>query len=180
VKVNGVAAPLYYVSPGQINFQVPWVTPTTGTVDVAVLVNGGSSNTATVAVGTAAPGLFNLPSGAAIAQNTPSYTLNAPANAAPAGSTIIAYLTGSGTVKPPAKDGVPTSNDTLNLTTVTSPYSAKIGSATATVAFAGLAPGFIGLVQMNIVVPSTLTPGVYPLSITIDGQTTNSATIAVK
>ena len=35
VKVNGVAAPLYYVSPGQINFQVPWATPTTGTVNIA-------------------------------------------------------------------------------------------------------------------------------------------------
>ncbi len=60
VKVNGVAAPLYYVSPGQINFQVPWATPTSGTVNVAVLVNGGSSNTAAVAVGTAAPGPVQL------------------------------------------------------------------------------------------------------------------------
>ena len=58
VQVNGVAAPLYYVSPGQINFQVPWATPTTGTVDVAVLVNGGSSNIAAVPVATATPGLF--------------------------------------------------------------------------------------------------------------------------
>ena len=59
-------------------------------------------------------------------------------------------------------------------------YTAKIGSAAATVSFAGLTPGFIGLVQMNIVVPSSLTPGVYPLTVTIDGQTSNSATIAVK
>ena len=51
---------------------------------------------------------------------------------------------------------------------------------TATVSFTGLTPGFIGLVQMNIVVPPTLAPGVYPLSVTIDGQTSNSATIAVK
>jgi adhesin/invasin len=51
---------------------------------------------------------------------------------------------------------------------------------TATVSFAGLTPGFIGLMQMNIVVPSTLGSGVYPLSVTIDGQTSNSGTIAVK
>ena len=50
----------------------------------------------------------------------------------------------------------------------------------AAISFAGLAPGYIGLVQMNIVVPSTLAPGVYPLIVTIDGQTSNSATIAVK
>ena len=178
VQVNGVAAPLYYVSPGQINFQVPWATPTTGTVNVAVVVNGGSSNTVAVPVGTAAPGLFYLASGAAIVQNAPSYTLNDPSNPAPAGSTIVAYLTGSGPVSPAVKDGTPTSSTTLSW--ATSAYTAKIGSATATVSFAGLTPGFIGLVQMNIVVPSTLASGVYPLSVTIDGQTSNAATIAVK
>ena len=179
VKVNGVAAPLYFVSPGQINFQVPWATPTTGTVNVAVLVNGGNGNVAPVAVGTAAPGLFYDPvSGAAIVQNTPDYSLNTASNPAPAGSTIVAYLTGSGPVSPAAKDGTPLRSDTL--TWATSAYTAKIGSLAATVSFAGLTPGFIGLGQMNIVVPSTLTPGVYPLSVTIDGQTSNSATIAVK
>jgi uncharacterized protein (TIGR03437 family) len=176
VKVNGVAAPLYYVSPGQINFQVPWGTPTTGTVNVAVLVNGGTSNTASVAVGTAAPGLFNS-SGAAIVQNTPDYSLNGTSNPAPAGSTIVAYLTGTGPVSPTAKDGVPTGSN--GLTNATSLVTAKIGDANATVSFTGLTPGFIGLAQMNIVVP-TLAPGVYPLVVTIDGQSSNSATIAVK
>ncbi len=176
VKVNGVAAPLYYVSPGQINFQVPWGTPTTGTVTIAVLVNGGSSNTASVAVGTAAPGLFNA-NGAAIVQNTPDYSLNGTSNPAPAGSTIVAYLTGTGPVSPAAKDGVPTGSN--GLTNATSLVTAKIGDANATVSFTGLTPGFIGLAQMNIVVP-TLAPGVYPLVVTIDGQSSNAATIAVK
>ena len=175
--MNGTLAPLYYVSPGQINFQVPWATPTTGTVTVTVLSNGGSSNTVSVPVGTAAPGLFNQ-AGAAIVQNAPSYTLNDPSNPAPAGSTIIAYLTGSGPVSPAAKDGVPTRSDVL--TNATSAVTATIGPATATVSFAGLTPGFIGLMQMNIVVPSGLAAGVYPLSITIDGQAANTATIAVK
>ena len=180
VKVNGVAAPLYFVSPGQINFQVPWEIPTSGTVSVAVLVNGGSSNTASVAVGTAAPGIFYDPtSGDAIVQNTPDYSLNTAANPAPAGSTIVAYLTGSGPVSPATKDGTLAPTDGT-LIVAQAPYSAKIGSAAATVSFAGLSPGFIGLMQMNIVVPSSLTPGVYPLTVTIDGQTSNSATIAVK
>jgi uncharacterized protein (TIGR03437 family) len=179
VQVNGVAAPLYYVSPGQINFQVPWATPTAGTVNVAVAVSGGSSNIAAAPVGTAAPGLFyDQVSGAAIVQNTPDYSLNSASNPAPAGSTIVAYLTGSGPVAPAAKDGTPAPSDTLSW--ATSVYSAKIGSAAATVSFTGLTPGFIGLAQMNIVVPPTLAPGVYPLSVTIDGQTSNSGTIAVK
>ena len=95
-----------------------------------------------------------------------------------AGSTIVAYLTGTGPVAPAVKDGTPASTSTLSW--ATSAYSAKIGSVAATVSFAGLTPGFIGLAQMNIVVPSTLAPGVYPLSVTIDGQTSNSGTIAVK
>ena len=79
---------------------------------------------------------------------------------------------------PAVKDGTPT--PTAPLSWVASAYSAKIGTAAATVSFAGLTPGFIGLVQMNIVVPATLAPGVYPLSVTIDGQTSNTGTIAVK
>ncbi len=179
VQVNGVPAPLYFVSPGQINFQVPWATPTTGTVNVAVLVNGGSSNAAPVAAGTAAPGLFYDPaSGNAIVQNTPDYSLNSTSNPAPAGSTIIAYLTGTGPVSPAATTGTPAPTSPLSWSTAA--YSAKIGSATATVSFAGLTPGFIGLAQMNIVVPAGLASGVYPLSVTIDGQTSNSGNIAVK
>jgi uncharacterized protein (TIGR03437 family) len=177
VQVNGVAAPLYYVSPGQINFQVPWATPTTGTVDVAVLVNGGSSNIAAVPVATATPGLFVLLSGAAAVLN-PDYSINDPSNPAKAGTTISAYVTGSGPVSPAATDGVPTP---------TTPYvyaqasnSATIGNLPATVSFAGLAPGFVGLVQMNIEVPAGLAPGSYPLSVTIDGQTSNAAPITVK
>jgi adhesin/invasin len=57
--------------------------------------------------------------------------------------------------------------------------SATIGSSTAQVAFAGLAPGFVGLVQVNIVVPSGLATGTYPLTVTIGSETSNSATISV-
>jgi uncharacterized protein (TIGR03437 family) len=177
VQVNGTAAPLYYVSPGQINFQVPWATPATGTVNIAVVVNGGSSNIAAVPVATAAPGLFVLQSGQAAVLN-PDYSINDPSNPVKAGATIFAYLTGSGPVSPAAKDGVPA--PTTSLVYVQASNSATIGNQPATVSFAGLAPGFVGLVQMNIVVPTGLAPGTYPLSVTIDGQTSNAAPITVK
>jgi uncharacterized protein (TIGR03437 family) len=177
VQVNGVAAPLFYVSPVQINFQVPWATPTTGTVNVAVVVNGGSSNIAAAPVATTAPGLFVLQSGQAAVLN-PDYSINDPSNPVKAGTTIFAYLTGSGPVSPAAKDGVPA--PTTSLVYVQASNSATIGNQPATVSFAGLAPGFVGLVQMNIVVPTGLAPGTYPLSVTIDGQTSNAAPISVK
>ena len=176
VNVNGTAAPIYYLSPAQINFQVPW-SAAVGTGNITVSVNGGASNSVSVPISAAAPGLFYLPGGAAIVQNQ-DYTLNDPSNPAARGSTIIAYLTGSGPVSQAQSDGVPA--PTSPLATMTSSYSATIGSAAAQVTFAGLAPGYIGLVQMNIVVPSTLNPGTYPLTITIGSETSNSATIAVK
>ena len=175
VSVNGTQAPVYYVSPGQINFQVPWGTAT-GTAAVQVGVNGGSSNTLNVPVVSAGPGLF-FSGSAAIVQNQ-DYSLNGPSNAAAGGSYIFAYLTGSGPVSPPVADGTVAPESPLATATATA--SAKIGTANAQVAFTGLTPGFIGLVQMNIVVPSGLAPGDYPLTVTIDGQTSNSGNVSVK
>ncbi len=176
VTVNGQAAPLYYVSPGQIDFQVPWETAV-GSASVAVTVNGGASNAISVPVVAAGPGLFTS-SGSAIVQNAPAYSLNSPTNPAPAGSTIVAYLTGSGPVNPTVADGTPT--PATSLVQATSSWSATIGTAAAQVSFVGLAPGFIGLVQANIVVPAGLAPGTYPLTVSIGGQASNSGTISTK
>ncbi len=177
VTVNGVAAPVYFVSPGQINFQVPWNTPVSGTVSVAVTLNGGSSNAVNVSVATAAPGLFVLPSKQAAVENA-DFSINDSSNPAKVGSTVLAFLTGSGPVSPAQSSGVPAS--TTSLVFATASVSATIGGLPATVSFAGLAPSFIGLVQMNIIVPNSLSPGTYPLAITIDGQTSNAAPISVK
>ena len=127
---------------------------------------------------TAAPGLFYDPtSGAAIVQNS-RLLVEHRSNPAPRGGTIVAYLTGSGPVSPATKDGTlaPTTYADHRASRVLGEDRVRGGEGL----FTGLTPGFIGLVQMNIVVPSTLTPGVYPLTVTIDGQTSNSATIAVK
>ena len=175
VSVNGKNAPLIYVTPTQVNFQVPWKTDL-GSATVAITVNGVASNSVTVPVVTAAPGLFVYGSGRAVVQNS-DFTLNSLGNPAKAGSTIMAYLTGAGPVSPPGVDGALT--PTSPLATLISPDSAKIGSASAKVSFAGLAPGFVGLVQMNIVVPSGLPKGDYPLTVTIAGQNSNSALVSV-
>jgi adhesin/invasin len=105
------------------------------------------------------------------------FTLNDSSNPAKAGSTIIAYLSGSGPVDHPVADGAATPLDPL--VSATSQSSATIGSSPAQVAFAGLAPGFVGLVQVNIVVPSDLATGDYPLAITIGNETSNPAMVSV-
>jgi adhesin/invasin len=129
-----------------------------------------------VPVVSAGPGLFFDGSGRAVVQNT-DYSLNTVSNPAKAGSTIMAYLTGSGPVSAAVPDGADAPSDPLVRSTA--PVTAKIGSASAEVSFAGLAPGFVGLAQVNIVIPSGLAKGDYPLTVTIDGQTSNAATISV-
>jgi len=156
---------------------VPWGTQT-GTANVAVTINGGSSDILQVPVQSAAPGMFVLDTGAAIAQNAPEYTLNDANHPAAPGGTIVAYLTGSGPVDPAVANGTPTPLSPL--TSITSSKSARLGSADATVSFAGLSANFVGLVQVNVVVPAGMAPGTYPLTITIDGQTSNAGNIVVK
>lgn len=174
LTVNNVAAPILYVTPTQINFQVPWETQA-GSAKV-VINNGLTSNTATVQVLNAAPGLFVQSSGQGIVQNS-DFTLNTPGNPAEEGLPIVAYLTGSGPVNPPVANGA--AAPLSPLAQVTSSYSATIGGAPAKVVFAGLTPGFVGLLQMNIVVPTGLAKGDYPLAVTIAGEPSNSVTVSV-
>jgi adhesin/invasin len=130
-----------------------------------------------VPVVSAGPGLFESGS-SAIVQNYPGYSLNGPGNPAAPGSIIIAYLTGSGPVSPAATDGIAAPLDSLVVATAS--HSATIGSEPATVNFAGLAPGWVGLVQVNLVVPAGLAGGTYPLIVTIDGQASNAGNISVQ
>jgi uncharacterized protein (TIGR03437 family) len=175
VKVNDKLAPVLYVTPGQVNFQIPWKTAI-GTASVVVIVNGKTSAAVSVPVSIAAPGLFVSSSGRAAVQNA-DFSANSPSNPAKVGSTVTGYLTGSGPVSPSVADGAPSPTPAAQ---VTSSVSATLGSASATVSFAGLAPGFVGLLQMNIVVPSGLADGSYPLAVTIAGEKSNAGTVNVK
>lgn len=174
VQVNGVAAPVLYASSGQINFQIPWETPT-GSVTVAVGINGLTSTTVNVTIEAAAPGVF-VQGAHAIVQNAPALSLNSPSNPAKVGSTITAYLTGGGAVTPTPADGAPAESNPLS---IASGVTATIGGKSATVSFAGLAPNFVGLWQANIVVPAGLTQGDVPLIVSVGGQSSNSGNVSV-
>jgi uncharacterized protein (TIGR03437 family) len=174
VKVNGQAAPLLYLSTDQINFQIPWETAT-GSAKITVSSSAFASGTVDVSVLTAAPGLF-FQGSHAIVQNS-NFSLNSASDPAAVGSTILAYLTGAGAVSPPVADGQPAGSNPLSKVTPT--VTASIGSKSATVSFAGLAPDFVGLWQVNVVVPAGLAQGEYPLVISVDGQSSNAANVSV-
>jgi uncharacterized protein (TIGR03437 family) len=174
VLVNGVAAPVLYENSGQINFQIPWETKP-GTATLTVSTNGFASNQVNIKVLPAAPGLF-FSGSRAIVQNS-DFSLNGSGNPAKVGSTIMAYLTGAGAVSNQPSDGAAAVSSPLS--EVSPSVTATIGGKSAGVSFAGLAPGFVGLWQLNIVVPSGLSSGNLPLVVMVGGQSSNSANVSV-
>ncbi len=175
VTINGISAPLLYVSPGQINAQVPFEVGG-GSAVLNTMLLGDISATAGLTIRGIAPGLFLSGNGQAAVIND-SGAVNSPSQPAAAGSFVAAYLTGLGQVDNIVPTGAATPATPLSQTTT--PVTATIGAQKAQVTFAGLAPGFAGLYQVNLIVP-TLAPGSYPLQITIGGFTSNTGLISIR
>jgi adhesin/invasin len=175
VTVNNVTTPLFFASPSQINAQIPFETPL-GTATVTISVNGATMGSADITIQSFAPGLFLLPQRRAAVLNQDG-SVNSSGQPASAGSVIAAYLTGLGSVLNPVPTGTAAPDGTLSSTT--NPVTASFGGESATVQFAGLAPGFCGLYQANIVVPE-FPPGDYPLQITVGNVASNTAIVTIQ
>ena len=176
VFVNNSPTPLIFASPTQINFQVPNGLAA-GIASLFVTVGGGNSLPFRFIVANAAPGIFQDTSSHAIAQNASAgYSLNTTKNPAASGSVVVVYLTGQGAVDNAVPDGTATPNSPL--ATAKATPSATIGGVNAPVQFLGLTPGFVGLAQANIQVPS-MPSGDYPLVINTGNFVSASAVISV-
>jgi uncharacterized protein (TIGR03437 family) len=174
VTINGVVAPLLYVSANQINVQVPYEVPA-GSATVAVRSGGLSSAPFTIAVLHAAPGLFFNSQGQAAAINDGG-SANSEASPASVGSVVSVYLTGIGPLSASVDDGTaPASGETI---TATSPVTATIGGLPAEVQFAGLAPLYPGTAQVNLKIPVGAS-GTSALVISIDGHTSNTVQLVI-
>jgi uncharacterized protein (TIGR03437 family) len=195
VIVNyGSSSPLWYIGSGQVNFQVPSDAPLGSqaialqTADTGELIAGAS-----FLVAAAAPGIFTTAAsgaGQAAAVNQDG-TLNGPSNPAPAGSTITLYGTGQGQVSPPVADGAPAPTGTLSNTVAVPTTDGKtclstqsmcvaVGSGFGQVTYSGLAPGFVGLWQINVTVPRGLPAGATPIRVLINGAPANLVTITIR
>ena len=164
VKVNGLPAPVYFISDNQISFQVP--TGISGTASVQVINNGGTSNIVTAPAQSSAPGIFAY---AATGVYYPSAVFASDGrfvgnpsvsplfrNAIP-GEAIELYATGL-EVEP---GGVVPTPHTISGVNVT------IGTVTVPASYAGLT-AYVGEFQINFTVPN-LPAGAYPVSIQIGG-----------
>jgi len=151
VTFDNIPAPVQLASSGQINCIVPYELNAPYAV-VKVTYNNTPSNSVTLYTDTSAPGIFTSGQsgiGEAAALHPNGAVVNA-SNPAQVGEVIAAFVTGLGNVAPSSADGVGATglsytNDTIDV---------YIDNVQATVIFAGLAPGFAGLYQINFTVPS--------------------------
>jgi len=175
VYVNQSPVPLLYVSETQINFQVPSGVAS-GTANLYVSRDGGASAIFQVTVVSSGPAIFQDTSNHAIAQNAVDYSTNSSTNPVASGAVVVVYLTGQGPVNHGVPDGNPAPDSPLSRATATA--TATIGGTSATIQFLGLTPGFAGLAQANILVP-TLAAADYPLVLTVGGYVSASAILSV-
>jgi uncharacterized protein (TIGR03437 family) len=174
VIVSGVPAPLLFESPGQLNVQVPWEIPV-GPAKVVVRTRGVSSPPMDIAVEATGPGLFTTEDGYARALNADG-SVNSETNPAIAGSIISVFFTGQGPVSTAVDDGAGPAAGAIISSTSTA--SATIGKSVAQIKFAGLAPLYPGLAQMNLKVP-VLASGTYSLMVVIGGKRSNTAQLVI-
>lgn len=180
VRMNDILAPLIYVSAGQINCQIPVELAGQSTVQVVVQNGDLPSPPATLNLVPTSPGIFTASvsgrmQGAVLNSNN---TLNTPANPARLGDIIQIYATGQGQVSNAPASGSPAPASPLALTPV--PPVVLIGGRQADIPFSGLAPGFVGLWQINAVVPATIAPGdAVTIQVVYGTAASNTTTIAV-
>ena len=179
---GGVLAPLFFVSEGQVNFQVPWeLAGQSQTTLSALLIGENSAVGQGVDLAPFAPGIFSA-SSSGTGQGDIfdlSYRLVDASNPAAPGSYVTLYCTGLGAVTNQPPTGSPAPVAPLAQTTALP--NVTIGGAQATVQFSGLAPGFAGLYQVNVQVPpGSATGSAVPVVLSIGGVASNTVTMAVQ
>jgi uncharacterized protein (TIGR03437 family) len=178
VTIGGQAAFIDYISPGQVNAQVP---SNVSTVPQPLIVTSdkGSSLAYTVTVNTTQPGLlapasFNVGGNqyaVALFSDGATYVLppgaipGVPSRRAQPGDTITFYGVGFGSVVPNVSAGqIVRQSNTLVLS-----FQVEFGGIPAAVTFDGLAPGAVGLYQFNVVVPAVPVGDAVPLKVSLGG-----------
>lgn len=185
--INGTPAPLFFAGPQQMNIQIPWEVQSQTSVNLSVQSAGMNSPAVNVPLASHSPGLFTLAGtgsgqGAILIAGTTS--IAAAQGAFPdsrpvvAGETLSIFGTGFGAVsnEPATGAGAPS----MALAETISRPVVRIGGAAATVTFSGLAPGFVGLNQVNAILPAGVSTGdAVSVQVEIGGVPSNTVTAAV-
>jgi uncharacterized protein (TIGR03437 family) len=185
VLLGGKPLPLEFVSTGQINALVPYGALVNGFGDLLVAQNGAYSLVESLVVAPANPAVFTQSqsgqgAGVIVVVKADGTQFEASAaHPASVGDALVIYCSGLGAVSPAVADGAAAPLATLSRTV--SPVTVTVGGQSAQVLFAGLAPGFAGLYQVNIVVPAGVTPGAnVPVILTTAGFSSAPVTVAIQ
>jgi uncharacterized protein (TIGR03437 family) len=188
VTVNGVAAPLYYVGPGQINFVVPWGTDPGSPADVQVVkVSTGQLLAASlVSMNTVSPAIFvtrllgqGIELAAVLNQDG---SVNDPTHPAKRGDIISIFGTGQGPVTSPPADGDVPKNGTVSATgnlrvIIGTDYTDQIpllpGEVRQPLEFSGLSPQYPGMWQVNVKIPLSTAPGQTAIALQLNSVGSN-------
>ena len=168
--VNGIAAPLYFVSPSQVNLQVPYeVKP--GNATVAINSAAGGSFSQSIYIMPTAPGIFTTSDGRYIV----------PQVSVLPGNYATLYLTGAGAVSPPIATGAapPAGSAVSSLPKPVGYVEVYIGGESAQVSFAGIPDLLVGVTQVNFRVPSDMKSGDQPVVVVVGNASSQTAYLHV-
>ena len=178
LSINGRDVPLYAVARGngteQVNFQVPWDL-TGASARVVVSRDGVASQALDVPVLAAQPGVFTADGTTAMMVRNRDYSL---ATGLRSGEAVFFYATGLGEVENTPATGA--ASAVAPLARVRQTVAVTIDGVPCEVLFAGLAPGLIGVYQVNIVAPGGLTVGPKDLVVTVGGQRSVAVLVVVE
>ena len=168
VDMDGTNATVLFASAFQINAQVPpGIAPGVHTLRVRSVYGAAQQS---VGVSAVAPAIFLIGDSGMGAVLNQDFSMNGPANPLPRGQVLVVYATGLGTV---VKQGQ------LSVTTTT--VTALVNGQELPVQFAGLAPGYIGLYQVNVPIPAATPPGLgVSLTLKEGGQIGNTVVVALE
>jgi len=186
--IAGQPVPLFYAGSGQVNAQLPFTLAPNGQAQAVLTVQAGSqilsTDPQTFSVGAVQPAIFTTNSsgtGQGVVLSNPAGQIVNSSAPARAGDVVTAYGTGLGMTDPPPPASGGKTPAAPPLYKVTNTATATVGGINAPVQFAGLAPGFVGLYQVNIQIPTGVPAGdAVPLVITQSGVASNTVTIAVR
>lgn len=182
VKFNGIAGALYFVSPGQINVQVPNIPPS-GNATIMVYYQGAVVAVTTMQVAPQAPGIFTYYGEPILTTSTGALTSmkDRPAlKVGPTGAYLVLYGSGFGATSAGLSAGQP-APPVLSWITSSNRW-AKLDKKEIPITYIGLSPGSVGLYQMNLFIPSSTPSGNHALELNIGGvdlQTINLITATV-
>lgn len=183
VSINGIFAPIYTIAyangEDQISLQVPYGTPTgLGVARIDILDYGKTMASIRADSYDEDPGIFTYQGNYAVALRFPDYSLIGPGNPASRGDTLILYTTGLGPLSQNLRDGYAAPSSPLAYTT--DPFDVRVAGQACRVLFSGLAPGFVGLYQINLQLPSQLPAGNLDIQITSPFSSSGIATLPVR